>query len=68
MKIEDLITGKRDDEQVEIGWTSISVSALKKLMEEGYEYLQPYNEEKSFSLWGKTCTGCLSAEQIQERA
>jgi hypothetical protein len=68
MKIEELISGKNDDEKLLIDGISISASALKNLLKEGYENLKPYKEEKTFAVWGKTCTACLNEEQLQNRA
>ncbi|MFH1241455.1 MAG: hypothetical protein V1689_03745 [Pseudomonadota bacterium] len=68
MKLEALISGKNDNDQIDIEGSSIPVSALKRLLENGYEHLVPYKSEKTFSLWGKRCTGCLTEEQIREKA
>lgn len=68
MKIEDLITGKNDGEDVDIEGISIPVTALKKIMEEGYEHVKLYKENNTFSLWGKTNTACFTEEQLREKA
>jgi hypothetical protein len=68
MKIEDMISGKSDNEEIIIDRLKIPVSALKKFMKEGYEHLLPYNQEKALSMWGKTCTGCFTEQEIRERA
>ncbi|MGD2126180.1 MAG: hypothetical protein PVG99_08885 [Desulfobacteraceae bacterium] len=68
MNIEDHITGKGDHEEVNIEGAPISVLALKNLLAEGYTFLQPYKENNTFSVWGKTCSACFTAEQIRERA
>jgi hypothetical protein len=68
MKIEELISGKKDNDCVEIEGLSIPVAALRNLMREGYISLKPYKEENTLSLWGKTCTSCLTVQQIQEKA
>jgi hypothetical protein len=68
MKLEALISGKNDNDQIDIEGSSILVSALKRLLEDGYEHLVPYKGEKTFSVWGKRCTGCLTEEQIREKA
>ena len=68
MKIEDLIAGKKDNEEVTVDGMSLPVSSLKKLMEEGYINLVVYHDNKTFSLWGKKCTACFTEEQIRERA
>ncbi len=68
MKIEDLVSGKNDQENVDFEGISIPVPALKKLMKDGYEHVKLYKENRTFSLWGKTCTACLTEEQLRERA
>jgi len=68
MKIEDMISGKNDKEEIIIGDLKIPVSALKNFMKEGYEHLLPYKNEKTFSIWGKTCTGCFTEQEIREKA
>jgi len=68
MKIEDLVSGKNDKEDVDIEGISIPVPALKKLMKDGYVHVRLYKENRTFSLWGKTCTACLTEEQLIERA
>jgi hypothetical protein len=68
MKIEELVAGKKDDDSVSVEWASLPVTGLKHLIEEGYIHLQAYREEKTFSLWGKTCTACLTEEQIRHLA
>ncbi|MFC1823304.1 hypothetical protein ACFL9T_11400 [Thermodesulfobacteriota bacterium] len=67
MKIEDLISGKSDGEDIKLGDESISVSGLKGLLQDGYTHLKPYQQNLTFSLWGKTCTACLTSQQILER-
>jgi len=66
MKIEELISGKDDSAEIEVKGIPVAVSALKSLMEQGYEYLRPYRNEKTFSLWGKTCTACVTFEQLAQ--
>ena len=68
MKIEELISGKNDNEEIEIEGVSIPTSALKNLMKDGYVNLKAYKEEKTFSLWGKTCTACLTEQELREKA
>ncbi len=68
MKIEDIISGKNDNEKITIDGLKIPVSALKNFMKEGYEHLLPYNQEKTLSMWGKTCTGCFTEQEINEKA
>ena len=59
MKIDELIAGKNDDQNVQIAGVSLPISALKRFMADGYTHLKPYQTEKAFSLWGKACTGVL---------
>jgi hypothetical protein len=68
MKIEDLISGRNDQEDVDIEGISIPVLALKELIKDGYEHVKLYKENNTFSLWGKTCTACLMEEQLRQRA
>ncbi len=68
MKIEEMISGKNDNEEIIIEGIKIHVSALKNFMKEGYEHLLPYREEKTLSLWGKTCTGCFTEQELREKA
>ena len=68
MKIEELISGKKINEDINIEWASIPASAFKKFMEDGYVYIKPYKSDKTFSLWGKTCTGCFTEKQIKKKA
>ncbi len=68
MKIEDLIAGKKDTEEVSLDGMSLPVVSLKKLKEEGYVNIIVYKDNKTFSLWGKNCTACFTEEQIRERA
>jgi hypothetical protein len=68
MKIADLISGKGDDEKVAVANVSLSVSALNKFIGDGYDQIRPYQTEKTFSMWGKACTGCFTEKEILERA
>ncbi len=68
MKIAELISGKDDNDRIDIEGFFIPVSSLKSLLEDGYEHLVPYQSEKTFSVWGKRCTGCLTEEQLRNRA
>ncbi len=68
MKIEELISGKQNGDEVSVDGFSLPVSALKKLMDEGYVNIRVYKENKTFSLWGKNCTACFTEEMIRERA
>ena len=68
MKIEELISGKNDNEEVVIEGLEIPVAALKNLMKDGYENVRPYPENQTISLWGKNCTACFTLAQLKERA
>lgn len=68
MKIEELITGKDDGRTVQIAGVSLPIAALRRFMENGYTHLKPYQTEKTFSLWGKTCTGCFTEAEMVNRA
>jgi hypothetical protein len=67
LKIEELVAGKGDRDEVDVNGFSLPVSALKNFLNDGYVFLQPYKENMTFSLWGKTCTACFTEEQIRER-
>jgi hypothetical protein len=66
MKIQDLIADKGDRDQVSVEGCRASVSALRRLMEGGYEHIRVYGQTKTFSLWGKSCTACFSEEQMAD--
>jgi len=68
MKIEELIAGKNDSQNVQIAGVSLPIAALKRFMDDGYTHLKPYQSEKTFSLWGKACTGCFTETEIVNRA
>lgn len=68
MKIEDLISGKNDQGEVDIEGISIPVSTLRALFRDGYEHVKLYKDNNTFSLWGKTCTACFTEEQLHQRA
>jgi hypothetical protein len=68
MKIEELISGKGDNEKIETLGISIPVSALKDLMTEGYLQLKPDPKSKTVTLCGKTCCACFTEQHLQERA
>ena len=64
MIIDEIVKGKDNDAQVDVGGISIPVGALTALREEGYQYLRPYGSEKTISAWGKTCSGCFTQTQL----
>ena len=67
MNIEEVIAGKNDQEEVSVDGTALPVAALKALVRDGYEQIKPYEAEKTFSCWGKSCTGCFTVEEIRNR-
>jgi hypothetical protein len=68
MKIEELISGKDAHEAVDIGGTSIPISALSSLLKDGYVHLKPEKESRAVTLWGPTCSACFTAEQLRKMA
>ena len=68
MKIEEVISGKSEQESVNLDGLSVPVAVLKNLSGEGYGNLRVYADNRTFSLWGKNCTACFSLEQLTERA
>ncbi len=67
MKIEELIAGKNEGQKVEFAGFSLPISALKQFMKDGYTDVKPYQAEKTFSMWGKACTGCFTEAEILSR-
>lgn len=67
MKIEELIAGKPDGQEAQFAGVSLPVAALKKFMQDGYVNIKPYTTEKTFSMWGKACTGCFTQQEIIDR-
>ncbi|MCG6880184.1 MAG: hypothetical protein LJE96_13685 [Deltaproteobacteria bacterium] len=68
MKIEELISGKNDRQTIEFAGVSLPIAALRRFMDDGYTHMKPYQTEKTFSMWGKTCTGCFTQEEIVNRS
>lgn len=68
MKIEELIAGKNDRQNIEFAGVSLPIAALRRFMDDGYTHMKPYQTEKTFSMWGKTCTGCFTEEEIVKRS
>jgi hypothetical protein len=68
MKIEELISSKSEHGEIAIEGTSIPVSALRKLISEGYVHLMPYRHNKTFHVWGKRCTACFTEEALRQMA
>lgn len=68
MKIEELLSGKGNGDTVSMGGVSLAVSALKKFIADGYVNIRPYASERAVSMWGKTCTGCFTEEEVTQRA
>lgn len=68
MNIEEMISGKADEDEIEVDGIGIPVSALRNLAKDGYVHLKPYRENKTFSVWGKNCTACFTEQQLREKA
>jgi len=66
MKIEELISAKGDNEQIAVEGISIPVRAMQNLMKEGYVHCRPEPQNKTVTLWGKTCCACLTEGQLHE--
>jgi hypothetical protein len=49
MKIEELISGKEKNEKIHVDGVPIPVSALEKLLKDGYANLCVYKENKTMS-------------------
>jgi len=65
--IQDLVSGKNDGKEVDVDGLSIPIRTLKKLLEDGYTHVKVYKENKTVSLWGKTCAACFTEQQLRER-
>lgn len=67
MKIEELISGRNDMDEIHLEGMAIPVKSMKKLLGDGYVHIQAHKESRTVTLWGKTCTACLTPEQIRAR-
>ena len=67
-KIEELITGKGEQDSVNIEGLAVPLAALKNLKQQGYEHVRAYRDNKTLSLWGKTVSACFTPEELQEKA
>ncbi len=67
MKIQELVSGKKDDGAATVDGISVPVSVLKRLIEEGYTNIRFYRANKTFSAWGKSCTACFTEQEFRER-
>lgn len=67
MKIEDLISGKNDRQEISVDGLSIPIRKLKKLMEDGYDHLRVYGGNRTVSIWGKACSSCFTEQQLREK-
>lgn len=65
MKIEDLIAGKQENEEVEIEGALVPVATLSRLLDEGYVHLKVYEQNGALSVWGKNCAACFTREQLR---
>jgi len=68
MKIQEVISGKSEQENVNVDGLPVPVVALRDLSREGYENLRVYKDNGTFSLWGKNCSACFTLEHLQEKA
>jgi hypothetical protein len=68
MMIEELIAGKKDSDTVAMGKSTLPVFALKGLLKDGYLKVRVYEDNNTFSFWGKNCTACFTEQQILDRA
>jgi len=68
MKIEDVISGKNNQGNIDLDGLQVPVAALKKLHNDGYVNIRVYGDNRTFSLWGENCTACFTLEQLVERA
>ncbi len=67
MKIEELVTGKNDNAEIQIEGAPIPVKALRNLINDGYIHIKSYRENKTYSLWGKNCSACLTVQELRGR-
>jgi len=67
MNIHELISGWNDKEAVNVEGALVPVSALKRLVDEGYEDLMVYKGGKVFSVWGKNRAASFNEEELRER-
>jgi hypothetical protein len=68
MKLENLVSGKNEQDSVSIDGTSVPVKSLKRLIDEGYVHVRVYQENRTFSLWGESCTSCFTEGQLLEKS
>jgi hypothetical protein len=68
MRVEELVSGKKEQDSVSLDGTLIPVKSLNKLLDEGYEQLRPYKESRTFSFWGKACTACFTEAQLMDQS
>ena len=66
MDITDIISGKSDEDRVSLDGSAVPVRTLRRLLEAGYENILFYPSDGTFSVWGKTCTACLTQEQVEQ--
>lgn len=67
LKIKDLISGKDEQEHIHIDGVSIPVGRLRRFVNDGYENLSVYQDNRTVSLWGKNCTACFTEEQLARK-
>lgn len=64
MKVHDLVNGKGPNEMVNVEGLRLPAAALYHLMNQGYENIRLYGENRTFSVWGKNCTACFNVEHL----
>ena len=65
--VQDLVSGIDDREEINVDGLSIPIQTLKRLMGEGYAHLRVYEENRTVSLWRKTCCACFTEQQLRGR-
>jgi hypothetical protein len=67
-RIQDLIAGKSEKDQVQIEGISLPVGPLKSFADDGYEYIKCFAGSNQVALWGKSCSACYTSIQLGEMA
>jgi hypothetical protein len=68
MRVEELVSGKNEQDSVSIDGTPIRVKSLNKLLAEGYVQVRSYKASRTFSFWGKSCTACFTEAQLMDHS
>lgn len=64
-RIQDLIAGKGENDQVLMEGVSLPVGRLKSFADKGYEYVKCFAGSDQVALWGKSCSACYTSAQIR---